>query len=314
GDDDGLSLSRYLATHAVDAAENDGVDFSKYDYDNDLECDGVIIIHPGRGAEEGTYGIWSHKWTLSQPRVYDGVYISAYTMNPEEAWFPMGVKLSPIGVFCHEYGHILGLPDLYDIDYTPSSSHGLGYWSLMAYGNQLNYSRTPAHLDAWCKDLVGFLDFIVVDSNVFQAAIPAVEYNPVVYKLQNSYTGSHEYWVVENRRKVGFDLYLPGQGLCIYHVDENAFPNNQDYLRYYVAMEQADGSNDLALTVGNKGDGGDPWPGLAREFHNLSNPNSRTNVGGVVTQIGVWRISDRDSLMTADFDIEYSRPWVELYD
>ncbi len=80
-------------------------------------------------------------------------------------------------------------------------------------------------------------------------------------------------------------------------------------------MEQADGHNDLAFTPGNNGDPGDPWPGAAhaREFHNLSNPNSKTNVGDVVTEIGVWRISDSDSIMFADFDVEYSRPWVELY-
>jgi len=312
-DDDGLTRGRYLAADAVDAAEADSVDFSEYDHDDDGYCDGVIVIHAGRGAEEGVYGIWSHKWNIWPKKFIDSVWVEAYTMNPEETWFPTGVKLSPIGVFCHEYGHVLGLPDLYDIDYNPSSSDGLGYWSIMAYGNQLNYSKTPAHFDAWCKASIGFLDFIELDSNVFQDTIAAIEYNPVAYKLKNDSTGTHEYWVIENRQRVSFDLYLPGQGLCIYHVDENAPPNNQDYLRYYVAMEQADGKNDLALTVGNKGDAGDPWPGLAREFHNLSTPNSRTNVGGVVTQIGVWGISDRDSLMTADFDIEYSRPWVELY-
>ncbi len=313
GSDDGLTNGCILAGHAVDSAAADtNVDFSDYDRDQDGSCDGVIIIHPGRGAEERTYGIWSHKWNICPARYYDGVTISAYTMNPEETWFPTGVKLSPIGVFCHEYGHILGLPDLYDVDYNPGSS-GLGQWSLMAYGNQLNNSKTPAHLDAWCKASVGFLDFIEVEANVFQDTIPAIEYNPVAYKLKNSYTGSHEYWVVENRQRTGFDLYLPGQGLCIYHVDTLAPINNTNPDRYYVAMEQADGKNDLALTDGNKGDAGDPWPGLAREFHNLSTPNSRTNVGGFVTQIGVWRISDSDSLMTADFDIEYSRPWVELY-
>lgn len=313
GSDDGLTNGRFLAADAVDAAEDDGVDFSNYDHDNDLRCDGVIIIHAGRGAEEqGVYGIWSHKWEISPPKTYDGVLISAYTMNPEET----GFDLSPIGVFCHEYGHFLGLPDLYDIDYDPPTSDGLGRWSIMASGNYLGGGKKPAHFDAWCKASVGFLDFIEVDANIFQDTIPAVEYNPVAYKLKNGSTGAHEYWVVENRQKVGFDLYLPGSGLCIYHVDTLA-PHvyYTDYLRYYVAMEQADGNNDLALTQNNRGDGGDPWPGgtNAREFHNLSVPNSRTNVGEAVTEIGVWRISNSDSLMTADFDLEYSRPWIELH-
>jgi immune inhibitor A len=307
GNDDGMTGGRILATHAVDAAENDGVDFSKYDHDNDGKCDGVIIIHAGRGAEEGVYGIWSHKWDLSSPRNYDGVLISSYTMNPEE----YRSSLSPIGVFCHEYGHFLGLPDLYDVDYNPGSS-GLGYWSLMAAGNQRGDSKKPTHLDAWSKSRVGFLDLIEVNSNIFQAEIPAVEYNPVAYKLQNFYSGP-EYWVVENRQQVGFDIQLPANGLLIYHVDTLAPVGNTNPNRYYVALEQADGNNDLALH-GSKGDGGDPWRAPAyTDFHTFSNPNSRTNVGVNITKIGVWDISVSDSIMYADLDVTYSRPWIEWY-
>lgn len=322
-DDHGLTRGRDLAADAVDSAAADpGVDFSNYDHDNDENCDGVIIIHAGPGAEGVGEGMWSHKWELYPWKYIDYVWVSAYTMNPEETQVTLGdYELSPIGVFCHEYGHFLGLPDLYDIDYDPESSDGLGKWTIMASGNYLGDSKTPAHFDAWCKASVGFLDLTEVSSNVYQEMVPAVEYNPIAYKLKNSYTDDNEYWVVENRQNIGFDKYLPGSGLCIYHVDTLAAANNTDYTRYYVAMEQADGNNDLALALYNKGDAGDPWPGAthAREFHNLTTPNSHTNeifgyppIPPQATKIGVWRISNSDSLMYADFDIDYSRPWVVL--
>jgi immune inhibitor A len=314
GSDDGLTGGRELAYDAVVRAKNlGGADFSDYDNNNDGFCDGVIIIHAGAGAEvSGVYGIWSHQGSLVQPIEYDGVVVSEYTMNPEEAG--SGGQLSAIGVFCHEYGHVLGLIDLYDVDYTPASSDGLGAWSLMASGNYNGNSRIPAGLDAASRIQLGWVYPTVLSSNLYDVEIPAVEYNPVIYKLVNEGVTFGEFWLVENRQPYGFDAALPAWGLFIYHVDAAA-PGNTNYLRYYNALEQADGNNDLALTAGNAGDGGDPWPGATnnRAFHDQSVPNSHTNslgvVGERVTQIAVWDISDSDSLMYADLDVTFSRPW-----
>ncbi|MCK4606981.1 MAG: M6 family metalloprotease domain-containing protein, partial [candidate division Zixibacteria bacterium] len=314
GSDDGLTNGRVLAKDALVAAYMDGVDFSVYDQNNDGLCDGLIIIHAGPGAETGMYGIWSHKGNFNEVE-YDNVKFSAYTMNPEEQF---GL-LSPIGVICHEYGHFLGLPDLYDIDYEPATSQGLGCWTIMATGNYNGNGRIPAHFDAWCKAKIGFMGggTVRVSENLLQAEIPCIEYNPVSYLLQNSRTGSREYWLVENRQRVGFDAALPGAGLCIYHVDLDAPPQNTNYLRYYVALEQADGKNQLAL-AGSQGDDSDPWPGRTnnRNFNDMSVPDSKTNelgvTHGISSRIGVWDISDCDSLMYADLDIEWSRPYVTL--
>ncbi len=321
GDIDGHGLgqgSRDLVYDAAMAAEADGADFSKYDSDGDGWCDGLIIVHAGAGAETGADGIWSHKGSISTLSL-DGVKIRDYTMNPEE----YGISgLHPIGVFCHEYGHFLGLPDYYDIDYEPESSDGIGRWSLMATGNYNGNSRKPAHLDAWCKHNVagvGFLDVIDVESNLHQAEIPCSEYSPVVYRLSNQAAAPGEYWLVENRQKIGFDAGLPGHGLLIYHYDANAPAQNTNYLWYRLAVEQADGNNDLALTENNVGDVGDPFPGFtdAREWHDLTIPSSRANEyglnSGAVTRVGVWSISDSDSIMYADLDVSYSRPWIEPY-
>ncbi|MFH2050691.1 MAG: M6 family metalloprotease domain-containing protein, partial [bacterium] len=310
--DDGLTRGSILATDAVIAADAAGANFVNYDHDLDNNCDGVIIVHPGRGAEEGVYGIWSHKSTLSATQHPDQITVSNYTMNPEEATTGTGIELSPIGVFCHEYGHFLSLPDLYDIDYAlpgHEGSAGLGDWSLMAQGNYLGGSKSPAHMDPWCKAQIGFLNFTEVTSNIFNAEIPCIEFNPFVYQLK--YDNS-EYWIIENRQKSGFDKYLPGSGLCIYHVDLDAPQQNTAPSRYYVGLEEADGDSGLAYIVNNTGDMGDPFPGASvnRNFNEQSIPNSLTNFD-LSTQIGVWNISNSDSLMYADLDVRYSRPWID---
>lgn len=108
---------------------NPFVDFSDYDNDGNGYVDGLVLIHPGRGAELSglTSDIWSHKWGIS-PRLRDGVYISAYSIQPEYWNAPGDIT---IGVYAHEIGHLFGLPDLYDTD---GSSKGIGRWSLMAGG------------------------------------------------------------------------------------------------------------------------------------------------------------------------------------
>ncbi len=312
--DNGMSRGRYLAEHALDSAALYVPTWWKYDSNLDSYCDGLVIIHAGVGAEQnGSYGIWSHKGNIST-RVLDGVSISAYTMNPEEFYG----EISPIGVFTHEYGHFLGLPDLYDVS-DGSTGNGLGNWSLMATGSYNNNSRQPSHLTAWSKAELDFLSLTEVTENMIDVDIPSVEDNPVAFMLQNDQSTYYEYWIVENRQPVGFDVGLPNFGLCIYHVDRHApGPSNQNPDWYRVALEQADGDNDLAYN-GSRGDGGDCWPGTsdAREFHDRTVPNTHTNAQGpfandISTRIGVWNISDPGPIMTADFDIDWSRPWPEF--
>ena len=133
GGNDGLGpRARQLVRECVLMADSAGANFSDYDYNNDGQCDGVLVVHAGAGAETGAFGIWSHNWTISPTLNLDGVTISTYNINPEESG---GGGPSSIGVFCHEYGHFLGIPDLYDIDYEPAGADGVGDWSLMAGGS-----------------------------------------------------------------------------------------------------------------------------------------------------------------------------------
>jgi len=301
----GLTGSPLLARQAIDAAASIGIDFNTFDANHDNVCDGILIVHPGPGAETGVdNAIWSHKSNVFGQPTYDGVFIPAYTMNPEER----GSDISGIGVYCHEYGHILGLPDLYDISGTPGSN-GIGNFGLMGTGSWLGYGNTPSHLSAWSKIKLGWMDAVYISANTYQTAIPQSGTNPTAFVLRPTMGSRYEYWIVENRQRTGYDRLLPTAGLCIYHVDEFRH-DNTDPSNYMVAIEQADGDN--ALAFGNSsGDAGDLWPGSTnnRDFNDRSIPSSRTN-GGSTTQVGVWNISDPDSIMYADFDVTYSRPMI----
>ena len=313
--------SQKLAEDAVDSADAH-VNFANYDYNHDGWVDALIIVHAGLGAEEtgDLDDIWSHKWNLHTTSYWtrDGVKLYDYDMDPETRY----AGLVDMGVFGHEFGHILGLPDLYDVDY---SSEGLGKWSMMASGSWNNNGNTPAHLDAWCKYKLGWIDIDTLTVNLTNVAIPQVETSPKAYRLWTSGGDGLQYFLVENRQKTGFDNYLPGagEGLLIYHVDENKSTNAQEWcpgdpnpsLHYKVALEQADGRFQLEHCYGspNKGDAGDPFPGSynKRAFDDTTTPNSR-NYYDNSTQVAVWSISNSDSVMHANLDVTWSRPCLYL--
>jgi len=293
-----------LAEDAILAADPD-VNFADYDNDNDGWLDGVFIVHAGEGYETSGsyYQIHSHMWVLYEDLLLDGVNISAYTMEPEEA----NGELTTMGVFAHEYGHFIGLPDLYDID---QSSEGVGDWSLMSGGSWNDGGRHPAFMDAWCKKEVNFLSFINVTSNMTDVEIPASIYNPVAYRLwQNGETGP-QYFLIENRQKTGNDAWIDGSGLLILHVDEMVWDNSNEE-HFLVAVEQADGQFQLENNE-NDGDAGDVWSTYTKtSFDDLSTPKTR-DYNDDKTKTAVWNISAPGSVMTANFDITYSRPYYEL--
>ncbi len=314
--------SQGLAIDAVETADLDGLDFSQFDtYGGaggpDSEIDGLLIVHAGPGYQQtgNPNQMMAHKWSLGvYSLLVDSILINSYTVQSEEFYKATGGEIQPIGVFCHEFGHVLGLPDLYDIDYSPSTSVGVGDWSLMGTGVYNGDSKSPAHMDAWSKTFVGFAEPINVTSNVIAAEIPQVESEPAIYKLTKEGIPNTEYFLVENRQQVGFDAALPGHGLLIYHVDDAYTFNNISVEHYHVAVEQADGLFELEYSANKDGDMGDPWPGSRnkRSFDDLSTPSSR-GYGNTITEVSVWDISDSDSLMTANLDVTWSRPHFDLH-
>ncbi len=285
------------------------VDFSEYDNDDDGWVDVVIIVHTGTGAEYSGSNddIWSHMWGIS-PRFKDGVYISDYTVQPE-FWSSPGDMT--IGVYAHELGHGFGLPDLYDVD---NSSNGLGQWCIMAFGSWNGYlGNSPAHPCAWSRIQMGFASAQIIAANTYGQAIEAVENGGSIYRLWASGAIEPEYFLVENRQKVGYDGALPSSGLLVWHIDDNKSSNRQEWWpgkpdgeHYLVALEQADGLYELEHKW-DHGDAGDPFPGALNEmvFDATTSPNSNSYTAGT-SFVQVADISTSAPTMTADLIVGFS--------
>ena len=290
-----------LVEDLVDLADPN-VNFANYDNDGDGYVDALFVVHAGPGAEAtgDPDDIWSHKWSIAS-RVKDGKTISVYSIEPESG---------NIGVFCHEFGHVLGLPDLYDTD---NSSEGIGNWSLMAggsWGGDGIHDTTPAHPDPWSRIQLGWVTPTVPTSNLTGASLPRVEYNPTIYKLWTNGAPGTEYFLVENRQKVAFDLYLPNSGLCIWHIDTAKTSNTQEWYpgltatsHYKVALEPGDGLWHLEHNE-NRGDAGDTWPGSTGKytFNGSSTPNTNAYTAGATT-VSVSSISASAATMTANLTV-----------
>jgi len=281
--------SRELAKDVITKADP-YIDYSYYDNDNDGTVEALVIIHAGPGAAENgdLQYIWPHNNWFNNPVATDGVKIENYALVEEIQYN----RLSGIGMITHEFGHILGLPDLYDTD---GSSYGVGNWCVMGMSAWLNYGRTPSHLCAWAKEQLGWITPEIISEDgdfIFKN----VEKYKNIYKYPTAII--EEYFLIENRQKIGWDAFLPGDGLLIWHIDNRALDNSNENHKK-VDLEEADGLSQLDNAV-NRGDIGDPYPGTSnnRIFNYVSNPNSRT-YDGANSGLNIENISDSSEIMRA---------------
>jgi M6 family metalloprotease-like protein len=294
GYDNGWTRAAELAREAIVAAQGAGVNFASFDNDGNGNVDGLFIVHVGPGAESGDHTYpWSHSWSLTDaglaPVYASGKTINAYTMEPEMVW--SGTRAT-IGVYAHEYGHAIGLPDLYDTDY---SSSGIGNWCLMAGGSWNGpggNGMSPSHPSGWCKQRKGWLSVTSLEYDATNSPITQAETNQTCFKLRSTVMASTEYFLVENRQRTGFDAYLPGCGIAIWHVDDTR-TNNADDAHRWVDMEEADNTPPSQA--------GDLW--INKTFSGVSAPNSRT-YGGILTSVEVKVLSTAcASTMYADLKV-----------
>lgn len=313
GYDSGYARAADLVREAVDAAETGGVNFALYDNDNDNDVDGILSVHAGPGAEQGsrTQYIWSHRWVLNGGNLgsvtYDGKFINDYMTNPETRIAGLNQNLVGIGVFCHEFGHNLGLPDLYDTDATNGDSEGIGNWCLMAGGGWLGGEHRPGNFSAWCRvenNWVTPTNLTIGSSNGSYTMNPASTHRNEIYRVNTPL--NNEYFLLENRQKIGLDLEIPGEGLAIWHINTsktNSSGNrvNADENLKGVDLEEADGLNGLDNET-NRGDNGDLYPGSStnRTFNTTSNPNSRNYSNGS-TGFELRNITETGTQISFDF-------------
>ena len=307
---------REMVAEALAKLEARGFDFSTVDGDMDGWVDGLTIIHAGGGEEysgNDTNYIWSHQWALSNVVTYDGISMLMYHTEPaRRGWdsSPSTQGITRIGVICHETGHFLGLPDLYDYGY---DSEGAGNFCLMAGGSwNGDYGTTPAHTSAWCKSSLGWISPTLISSNGVYS-LGQAETNAQVYKLQGTFP-STQYFLVENRQGVGFDAAIPGshRGILIWHVDETQ-PDNDDQTHYKVDLEEASGTQHLALNQ-NAGDDADYFrAGNATVFTGSSTPNNLSYTGQPL-KVNITNVGASGASMSVSVDcpivVEIMGSWV----
>jgi immune inhibitor A len=268
----------------------------RFDADNDGFVDAIFLIHAGRGAEaepnpaKRKNMIWSHKWTLPQPFVHQGVKVFAYSTEPEDG---------RVGVFSHEFGHMLGLPDLYD---TTFRSHGIGDWCLMAGGSWGGKGNRPTRMSCWCLSKLGWIKPKVVTRKKSIQLNTLEEKKTQCYRLWTKGATGPEYFLLENRQAKGLDAALPGSGLAVWHIDERQ-SNNDNPLAYLVALVQADGNKDLEL-LKNSGDAGDLFPGDKgiTAVDDNTTPSTRANTGSP-SRVALTNIAMTGGIVTLQAEV-----------
>jgi len=276
--------------------DNDGPDNIPNSGDDDGYVDGVFVIVPDGDASDGDAdNMWGHQWNLqsstgseytTNDAAFNGGFIKVkeyVVVGGEKGDGNLNV-IKPIGLYCHEWGHVLGLPDLYDTD---NSSLGVGTWCVMGLGSWgVNWNNTsdtlPVHMSAWCKADLGWVVPTVVtslDSVGFVAGD--------VRKLYAEAYQGGEYFLVEMRDSSGssFDHMLPAEGLLVWHCNDDVFYDNGDDNYRVVDLEEADGLNEIDSKT-DWMDAGDMYPWGSGTFNNTSNPNSK-DVFGSATNVSV---------------------------
>ena len=206
------------ALDSIDAT----VDFNDYDTDGDGEVDMVFFLVAGYSANYSGNNenyLWPHMYYLYWTPPHDGVSFGLYACSTEIAgWENYWTDINGIGTFCHEFGHVLGLPDLYDTDYSGSGgeSRNPGDWSIMAGGSGDNFGRNPVGYSLYERYALGFADPIVIDSGA-EITLPPLDESNQGYRLNTP--NKNEFFLIENRQRGKWDKFLPGQGMMIARVD-----------------------------------------------------------------------------------------------
>lgn len=276
---------REMVQEALALLEARGFDFSQCDADGDGWVDGLTIIHAGGGEEytgNNANYIWSHQWQLTTTITYDGKSMLKYHTEPERRGWDSDLStwgITRIGVICHETGHFLGLPDLYDTTY---ASAGAGAFCLMAGGSwNGDIGSLPAHPSIYCKQLLEWVTPTIASSTGVYA-LPRIEDDTQALRINGNWP-STQYLLIENRQGYGFDAGLPGvhRGLLVWHIDKTR-TSNDNASRYMVDLEEAGGTQDLQQNTNPLADGDDTdyyRSGNNTHFTDATSPNNLSYEG-----------------------------------
>lgn len=309
------------------------IDFSQYDADGDGLVDNIYLFYAGYGenfAGNKASWIWPHANHMSSlgisgsERTFDGVTVDSYGCCAE-LYGSSGADTSSIGTFCHEFGHILGLPDTYDVNYAADgTSDHPDQWDIMASGSYLPLTRNsgavPAGYSAMERWLLGWsepTELLLPQSAILTPLHLDGE------SLRISTSDPDEFFLLENRQNISgtYDRFLPYHGMLIWHVDrrKNATINvtigsqqqtitcadawnlgynavNMNATHQCLEIEKAAGNS------GSKTTADTPFPGRQQitSFTDDTSPSMRS-WDGTPTSGPITGISERDGNIYFDF-------------
>ncbi|MBC1501340.1 M6 family metalloprotease domain-containing protein [Listeria weihenstephanensis] len=267
---DSTGVNQSITKDALIAADS-MVDFSQYDKNGNgkIEADELHIMTIVAG-QEASYNsgsgsqlvTWGHKHALPATitPTLDGKVFGDFTQFGEM----QGANQATIGIIAHEFGHDLGLPDLYN---TAGIGGGLGYYSVMASGSwgRMDYEllgARPLHFDAYSKMKLG----VVTPTTIAVTGTHSMDVFSLDQAGRNvvrvNTANPKEYYLIENRQFSGFDsalaTYAKSGGVAIYHVNEK-YDKNTEIGKQLVTLKEANegiiGSSQLNAKIQSNLDG-----------------------------------------------------------
>lgn len=216
------------------------INWADYDSNNDGYVDFVYMIYAGRGQADGAESstIWPHNWNIEEAISYGyctynrsqcvvgGKHLNSYACSSELD----GSSLCGIGTLCHEFGHVMGLPDFYDTNYGTNYKNELtpGEWDIMDGGAYNGGGHCPPNYSPWEKYFFGWQTPVNLGNNgqTLNLIANGVEgyqsYQVNESGEQQGATTSGQCYYFENRQKKGWDKYVPAAGMVIWKVNYNA--------------------------------------------------------------------------------------------
>lgn len=309
--------SKNLVVEACKLAKSQlGVNFSDYDLNNDGKADLVYIIYAGIGQNLGgdANTIWAHTRAGANYTIDNETNIYSYGLNcelnaPDKTTTNY---ISGIGVFCHEFSHCMGIPDLYPYNTAAHvNNQEPEYWDLMDAGEYWNLGFNPAAYSPWELDIVGWDSNIETLNNIPQQLKLQPYYKDrKVYKIEAS---DGQYLLLQNLQKVGWWQGFPYHGLLIHRIDYNKptvglnYRMNQTPGSPEVTILPADGIILSGYLSGNgktytskeyqQSHSGDPFPG-SKKVTQLTEAKLNNDV--VLTNL-LYNIKETNGIITFDY-------------
>lgn len=296
------------------------VDFSQYDHNQDGYIDNIYFFYAGKGEADSGDGnaIWPHSAYysdmakdagLSETSLkLNGVEVGNYTCSNEINGTLITPQPAGIGTFVHEFGHVLGLADHYDVNYG-MTTFAPGSFDTMAQASYNNNGNTPAAFSAYERACLGWIDLTMLKNGVDSLnVLPDLNDSNKAYVVPVGGTNDEEYFIMENRQKKGWDAFIPGHGMLLWHIDYDAKAWEKNELNITGTHQRVDiVEADNKLTDNTRA--GDPFPGTS----NVTQCNLTSWAGGKVMSLD--DIEEKDgiiNLMLGGLNLKLNTPDVKV--